>query len=60
MHKFEPKALKIAPKMPVFDVFKPNLAPKHKQNASVSSLEPLQQKIIKRAVSRLSKFSGAL
>ena len=41
MHKFEPKTLKIAPKMPVFDVFKPNLALKHKQNASVGSLEPL-------------------
>ena len=46
--------------MPVFDVFKPNLALKHKQNASVGSPEPLQRKAVKKAVSRLFKFSGAL
>ena len=35
--------------MPIFAIFKPNLALKHKQNASVGSLEPLQRKNSKKS-----------
>ena len=46
--------------MPIFAFLKPILTLKYKQNTYVGPPEPLQRKIIKRAVSRPSKFSKAL